>query len=90
MANAFVATAPSIDREIAALALVGDREAANALAARIDASPLGAATLGRAADACTCGAPFDITATPRFAQRVAEAGFPWPPKSPVDWPLKDW
>jgi len=90
VANAFVATAPSIDREIAALALVGDREAANTLAARIDASPLGAATLGRAADACTCGAPFDITATPRFAQRVAEAGFPWPPKSPVDWPLKDW
>ena len=90
VANAFLATEPSIDREIAALALVGDREAANALTARIDASPLGAATLTRATDACTCGAPFDIAATPRFAQRVAEAGFPWPPKSPVDWPLKDW
>jgi TolB-like protein len=88
--TSFVATAPHLDRELAAAALVGDRQSANALAARIDASPLGAAILVRATYACTCGAPFDIAATPRFAQRMAEAGLPWPPRSPVAWPLKDW
>ncbi len=86
----FAATRPGIDREMAALALVGERAAVNALAATIDAAPLGAATLMRATANCTCGAPFDIAKTPRFAQRIAEAGFTWPPDSPIDWPLKDW
>ena len=87
---AFVATAPGYDRRLAAIALVEGRDAANALAAKIDTAPLGAATLMRATSVCTCGAPFDIAVTPRFAQRVAEAKFPWPPRSPIAWPLKDW
>jgi hypothetical protein len=88
--SAFIAAAPGYDRRLAAIALVEGRDAANALAAKIDASPLGPATLMRAASVCTCGAPFDIAVTPRFAQRLKEARFPWPPSSPVAWPLKDW
>ena len=87
---AFVATTPGYDRRLAAIALVEGRDAANALAAKIDTTPLGAATLMRSTAVCTCGAPFDIAVTPRFAQRVAEAKFPWPPSSPIAWPLKDW
>jgi hypothetical protein len=40
--------------------------------------------------ACTCGAPFDLEATPVFAGLLAESGLSWPPVSPIDFPLKDW
>jgi hypothetical protein len=39
---------------------------------------------------CFCGAPFDLEATPNFKQRVEEAGFNWPPVSPIKYPAKDW
>lgn len=39
---------------------------------------------------CACGAPFDLEVTPNFARLIDEANLPWPPPSPVDWPLKDW
>jgi hypothetical protein len=39
---------------------------------------------------CTCGAPFDLEATPVFAQMLARSGLPWPPAKPINFPLKDW
>jgi hypothetical protein len=39
---------------------------------------------------CNCGAPFDLEATPNFARLIDEANLPWPPQSPIDWPLKGW
>lgn len=68
-------------------ALLGEREAANAIAARLDGRPLGVMTLMDAATACRCGAPFDLTAAPNFAARLGEAGFPWPPAGDLGFPL---
>ncbi len=79
-----------LHRELIARAVAGDRTGANRIAASIDTHPLGAALLTRAAHFCLCGAPFDLSATPNFAQRLKEGDLPWPPKSPIDWPLKDW
>jgi hypothetical protein len=76
--------------ELIAHAVAGDREGANRIAAAIDAQPLGAASLTRASNFCLCGAPFDLEATPNFARQLKEGDLPWPPKSPIDWPLKDW
>jgi hypothetical protein len=42
------------------------------------------------AGSCACGAPFDLEATPNLARAVEEAGLIWPPRRPIDWPLKDW
>jgi len=39
---------------------------------------------------CLCGAAFDLDATPNFRARLEEAGWPWPPGKPIDYPLKDW
>ena len=39
---------------------------------------------------CNCGAPWDIEATPNFARLIEEAGFAWPPPSPIRFPLKTW
>ena len=39
---------------------------------------------------CACGAPFDLEATPNFAQIWNDADFPWPLESPINFPLKDW
>lgn len=71
-------------------ALLGDREAANEAAARVDARPLSALRFQRTYEACTCGAPFDLDATPNLAARYREAGFPWPPPNDLEFPLKDW
>jgi TolB-like protein/tetratricopeptide (TPR) repeat protein len=71
-------------------AVLGDREHANTLAARLDARPLGFMMLADAAVNCRCGAPFDLEVTPNFARMVEEADLAWPPPSPVDWPLKTW
>ena len=72
------------------LAVAGHRERANEIAAEIDATPYGYFTLAFAVHNCLCGAPFDLAAVPNYARRIRDAGFPWPPPSPVNWPLKDW
>lgn len=71
-------------------AVAGRREQANATAAAIDASPYGYLNLSFVVHTCLCGAPFDLEATPNYAQRIEDAGFSWPPPSPINWPLKDW
>jgi adenylate cyclase len=70
--------------------LIGDSARANAAAARIDARPYGPARLAVIVYYCLCGAPFDINATPNFKAQVTQAGFDWPPASPIDYPLKHW
>jgi adenylate cyclase len=75
---------------LAQIAVVGDRDAANEMAARIDASPSGHLQLMVYPLICRCGAPFDLEATPNFAKLLDEAGFSWPPEAPINWPLKDW
>ena len=75
---------------IALLAVIGMRQEATALAARYDALPYGHLVLMTIPTICRCGAPFDLEATPNFAKLIEEADFPWPPLSPIDWPLKDW
>jgi len=72
------------------LARAGEREASNELAARVDRHLFGPQSLIQVVVWCMCGAPWDLEATPNFARKVGEAGFDWPPKSPIDWPLKDW
>ena len=71
-------------------AVLGDRELANKAAANIDARPLGILNLADAADVCKCGLPFDLEYTPNFARLIEEAELVWPPRSPIEWPLKDW
>ena len=71
-------------------AVLGDRERANQHAAEIDARPLGFLLLIDIAGDCRCGAPFDLEATPNFARLVEEANLMWPPRAPINWPLKDW
>ena len=39
---------------------------------------------------CMCGAPWDLEYTPNFARLLEDAELPWPPASPINWPLKDW
>ena len=71
-------------------AWIGDEENVNRLAAKVDDFGFGGPSLAMAALWCTCGAPWDLAATPRFAALVEEAGFDWPPVSPIRFPLKDW
>ena len=70
--------------------IVGDRDSANREAARIDALPNGHLMLMTLPTICRCGAPWDLEATPNFATLIEDADFPWPPASPIEWPLKDW
>ena len=78
------------DTDLDMIALAGDRELANEIAHRIDAQPYGYLRLMTVVMTCYCGAPFDLEATPDFARRLEEAELPWPPNSPIDWPLKGW
>jgi len=71
-------------------AWVGDRENANRLAAKIDEHPFGSQSLLLVVYWCACGAPFDLEVTPNYAARAETAGMPWPPASPITFPLKDW
>lgn len=71
-------------------AMLGDRDRANQSAAEMDARPLGFLNLLDAADACKCGLPFDLEHTPNFARLVEEAELVWPPRRPIEFPLKDW
>jgi len=71
-------------------AWVGDRETANRRAAMIDEHPFGSQSLLLLVYWCACGAPFDLEVTPNYAARIKAAGMPWPPASPIAFPLKDW
>ena len=71
-------------------AVVGDREQANEIAARIDMYPGSAVVLNLAIIGCYCGAPFDLEAVPNYKARIEEAGFPWPPTKHIDYPSKTW
>ena len=72
------------------LAMLGERDEANATAARVDQRAQMPMSLMLATLWCTCGAPFDLEATPNFAAKLREGDLPWPPPSPIDFPLKDW
>ncbi len=71
-------------------AWTGDRQRADALAAKIDQRPSGPNALLVVAIWCACGSPWDLSATPVFAEKIAQSGLPWPPPSPIRFPLKDW
>jgi TolB-like protein len=71
-------------------ASLGNREAANAHASKMDSRFAGPFILAEAVKTCLCGAPFDLEATPNFKARIEEAGFNWPPPSPINFPAKDW
>jgi len=81
---------PPSTRTDAFHAWVGDRENANRRAAEIDSQPFGPQSLLFLTFWCACGAPFDLEATPVFAARIESANMPWPPASPIKFPLKDW
>jgi len=68
----------------------GQRDAANRSAARIDKHHFGPVVLWQQAHWCACGAPWDLEATPNFAAKIKEGNVPWPPPSPMSFPLKDW
>lgn len=71
-------------------AIVGDRQRANEIAARIDKLPGGTIVFSEAILTCFCGAPFDLEAAPNYQKRVNEAGFDWPPPAPIKYPAKTW
>ena len=71
-------------------AWMGDHENADRLAAAIDQEPFAGPALVTAIAWCNCGAPWNLEATPKFAGLVKEAGFDWPPASPIRFPLKTW
>jgi len=71
-------------------AMLGDRTSANGIAARVDQRSRGPISLTLATLWCHCGAPFDLEATPKFAAKLREGQLPWPPRSPIVFPLKDW
>ncbi len=68
----------------------GDRNDANQLAARIDPRPFGHINLLQTILQCNCGAPFDLQATPVLKEFLTAANLPWPPRSPITFPLKNW
>jgi TolB-like protein len=71
-------------------AAMGNRDEANEVASRIDERFGGSFVLNATVNSCLCGAPFDLDATPNYKQRIAEAGFQWPPVSRFKYPAKDW
>ena len=75
---------------VSPLARRGDRDAANKRAAEIDARQFGYLRLMLIPGSCMCGAPWDLEYTPNFAKLLEDAELPWPPVSPINWPLKDW
>jgi len=72
------------------LAWIGDRDSANRRAAQIDTQPFGSQSLLLLVYWCACGAPFDLEVAPNYAARATAANMPWPPASPIKFPLKDW
>lgn len=70
-------------------AWTGDRERANSLAREIDTHAFGSPALMSVTLWCMCGAPFDIAVTSKFAADLSGSGLPWPPHSPIRFPLKE-
>ena len=68
----------------------GHRAEAGRRAAEIDAQAFGPILLWQITHWCTCGAPWDLEATPNFAARIRAGNITWPPASPLTFPLKDW
>ncbi|MEJ2297199.1 MAG: hypothetical protein P8X94_01585 [Woeseiaceae bacterium] len=68
----------------------GNREEANRIAARYNEHHFGPVALWQIANWCTCGAPWDLEATPNFAAKFTETGLQWPPPKPLPVPLKTW
>jgi TolB-like protein len=89
-ADAQEAFGPGSFFSLQAMARIGNRAEANRLAAEIDQVAYGPLPLALITLWCTCGAPFDLEATPNFAAALREGGLPWPPPSPISFPLKDW
>ena len=71
-------------------AWVGDRKNASLIAAEMDGHAFGPGSMSTMIYWCACGMPWDLESTPIFAQKVKESGLPWPPVSPIKFPLKDW
>lgn len=71
-------------------AWIGDQENANRIAVKVDEHSFGGVALTTTILWCSCGAPWDLAATPDFANLIADAGFDWPPPSPIRFPLKGW
>ena len=71
-------------------AWLGDRQHANQVATKVDQHPAGPLALTLVTAWCACGEPWEMSATPNFAATVKEAGLPWPPASPINFPFKDW
>ena len=71
-------------------AMLGERAEVNAWAAANDAVPFGFHDLIQTIGLCSCGAPWDLEATPNFARRLEQADFPWPPPAAGHYPLKTW
>ena len=80
----------NLRNEIEIHAAIGDRDTANRLAAELDAQPGGTMVLLMAAIYCSCGAPFDLEATPNFRERIRESGIDWPLATLIRYPAKDW
>jgi len=76
--------------KLAYFAWTGDLENASRTAAGIDSHPFAGPGLATALLWCECGAPWDLSATPHFAGLIEDAGFSWPPPSPIRFPLKGW
>jgi len=76
--------------EVAYYAWTGDLDNANRTVAGIDLHTFSGPGLATALLWCTCGAPWDLAATPHFAGLIEDAGFDWPPPSPIRFPLKTW
>ena len=70
-------------------AWLGQSDRANELAAKVDQHVFGSPALITVTLWCACGAPFHLSATPKFAADIVESGLPWPPRSPIRFPLKD-
>ncbi len=80
----------NLRNEIEINAAIGDRDAANRLAAELDARPGGTMILLMTTIYCSCGAPFDLEATPNFRERIRESGIAWPLETLIRYPAKDW
>jgi hypothetical protein len=71
-------------------AWAGQRDEANRIAALIDKHPFRYAAFSQVLMWCACGAPFDLEATPNFAEKLKLAAVSWPPPEVMEFPLKDW
>ena len=71
-------------------AWLGDQENVNTIAAKIDKHPYGPSALMGMVLWCVCGELWELEATPVFAGKIKESGLPWPPVSPIKFPLKNW